>query len=264
MHFFILSGSWKERAAFGPGEDSTQGGLVCSWTPAVVDRSTISESLRLLFHFKVNFLTSNLNANPHCRHQPSSGSYYFSEWSPVKMPKFPWLRSFRKKGQHLVPKGLCCVSVLRDPVDLQQQLKSVVKRIKNCSFNQNACEKRCRRIGPNDTQRNYLAMLWYFRRCDCISMLSPQHPISPGSCVGPWRCGKILHAPGHVWPLSYGLQQSMCVETKDKRTEWPGGTDSICAFVTVPTMCLKVVWDRCIFIMIVLTCLEAWCPFPES
>lgn len=61
-------------------------------------------------------------------------------------------------------------------------------------------------------------------------MLSPH-----GSCVGPWRCGKILHAPGHTWPLSYGLQQTMCVETKDKRTGWPGGTDSICAFV-IPLM----------------------------
>lgn len=46
-----------------------------------------------------------------------------------------------------------------------------------------------------------------FRRRACISMLSPQHPFSPGSCVGPLRCGKILHAPGHPWPLSYGRQK---------------------------------------------------------
>lgn len=75
-------------------------------------------------------------------------------------------------------------------------------------------------IKDNDTQTNYFALLWSFRRRACISMLSPQHPFSPGSCVGPLRCGKILHAPGRPWPLCYGRQKlyvfmSVCVWERD-------------------------------------------------
>lgn len=67
-------------------------------------------------------------------------------------------------------------------------------------------------IKDNDTQTNHFGPLCTFRRHAGISMLSPQHPCSPGSCVGPLRCGKILHAPGLLWPLSYGCR-TLCMCT---------------------------------------------------
>ena len=116
-----------------------------------------------------------------------------------------------------------------------------------------------------------------FRRRACISMLSPQHPFSPGSCVGPLRCGKILHAPGRPWPLSYGRQKLrvfVCVRThvcaRERATETKGqkderrnrrcmcfcdSTDNVILQMTFPLTSMRI-----IFLFIAAS--TVWLPLP--
>lgn len=76
-----------------------------------------------------------------------------------------------------------------------------------------------------------------FRRRAWISMLSPQHPAPLGAVFGPLGCGKILNAPGHPWPLSYGHRKlHVFVCDGDKRTE---GTEGPCFVILQAGRCCK-------------------------
>lgn len=100
--------------------------------------------------------------------------------------------------------------------------KGIWKSRKTCAFWNTCINLRTAANNQRQWHTNKLlcSALFFVEEHACISMLSPQHPFSPGSCVGPPRCGKILHAPGRPWPLNYGHQKlRMCAWESERERE---------------------------------------------